>query len=89
MIGLASRPGTAVLPTWWMPPRPTGPIASFECRSLFLESGRATQGSYATIRIGSSLGVTISYRLSADLVPYRDAAGGGFLCGCLLLGCRS
>jgi hypothetical protein len=27
MTGLAARPGTDVLPTWWMPPVIQGPIA--------------------------------------------------------------
>jgi hypothetical protein len=44
MIGLTSRPGTAVLPTWWMPPRIHSPItpcnASRSCSKRVGQPGR-------------------------------------------------
>ena len=42
MIGFASRPGTAVLPTWWIPPTAQSPIAaSRSSRSLSNRAGQA------------------------------------------------
>lgn len=53
MIGLASSPGTAVLPTWWMPPTTQSPIASSSAARS--SSNRVDQdGSYPESRIGSS-----------------------------------
>src|SRR3954452_20867898 len=52
ITGLASSPGTAVLPTWWMPPVSHVPIAA--ARSSRSRSKRAGQsGSCRTTRIGS------------------------------------
>jgi hypothetical protein len=56
MIGLASSPGTAVLPTWCMPPEIQAPIDS--ARATRSSSNRRGQAwSYAESRIGSSGGI--------------------------------
>src|SRR5947209_8157932 len=52
MMGLAASPGTAVLPTWWIPP-------TARAASISASASRSTRnlpgqrGSYGTIRTGS------------------------------------